>query len=86
METLKSLPNIGVKLTEQLQSVGIDTRDALRAAGAKEAWLRILAQDPSACYMRLTALEGAVQGIPDKQLAQADKDDLKAFYRQAKGK
>ena len=48
MGELSRLPNIGKTLEEQLQAVGIDTVDQLREAGSRDAWLRILAIDPSA--------------------------------------
>lgn len=48
MGALQSLPNVGPKLEQQLRDVGIESIEQLREAGAKEAWLRILAIDPSA--------------------------------------
>ena len=82
---LQELPNIGPKVAEQLEEIGVHTPEDLAAMGAKEAWLRILAIDPSACINRLMGLEGGTQGIPKKLLSQEVRDDLKAFYRQAKG-
>lgn len=84
-KALQDLPNLGPVVTEQLIAVGIDSPETLREIGAKEAWLRILAQDPSACYNRLMGLQGAILGIPKKQLSQEVRADLKAFYNQAKG-
>lgn len=84
-DPLQALPNIGSVVAGQLREVGIDSPDALRETGAKEAWLRILAIDTSACYNRLMGLEGAIRGIPKKQLPDETKEDLKAFYREAKG-
>ena len=77
---LQSMANIGPKLAAQLQQAGIETPEALRAVGSREAWLRIRANDPSACIMRLCALEGALQGIRWKDLDASVKDDLRAFY------
>jgi DNA transformation protein len=51
---------------------------------SKEAWLRILARDPSACIMRLSALEGAIRGVRWHYLDADVKADLKAFYHQHK--
>lgn len=48
MGELKKLVNIADKLEAQLNDVGITTPEELREIGAKEAWLRILARDPSA--------------------------------------
>lgn len=81
MSGMTDLPNIGPKLTEQLARAGIITPEALRQVGAENAWLRIQAFDPSACLLRLAALEGAVQGVPKAQLPQDRKDALKAFYQ-----
>lgn len=84
-DALQALPNIGADTARQLRLVGIDTPEALREAGAREAWLRILAIDDSACYNRLLGLEGAVRGLPKAQLDPETREALKVFYRQAKG-
>ena len=84
MSELTQLPNIGKKLDQQLNDVGITTIDELKNAGSKDAWMRILARDPSACIMRLSALEGAIQGIRWHDLDTVTKADLKAFYKQHK--
>lgn len=80
MGELKSLPNIADKLEAQLQEVGIESIEALKQTGSQEAWLRIASIDPSACYMRLCALEGAIQGVRWHNLEQNKKKELKAFY------
>ena len=80
MGELKSLPNIADKLEGQLHEVGIDSIDALKQTGSREAWLRIASIDPSACYMRLCALEGAIQGVRWHHLEEDQKKGLKAFY------
>ncbi len=84
MASLQDLPNIGPKLTHQLEMAGIATPEALRAIGSREAWLRILSMDPSACLLRLQSLEGAVRGVPKKALDAAVREELRAFYRQHK--
>lgn len=84
-DSLTALPNIGAETARQLREVGIDSPEALMAAGAKEAWTRILAMDPSACYNRLMGLEGAIRGIRKAELPDDIKADLKVFYRQMKG-
>jgi DNA transformation protein len=63
MGELQNLPNIGEELELQLNKAGIDTINELKKVGSKNAWLRILAFDPSACIMRLSALEGAIRGV-----------------------
>lgn len=80
MGELRKLPNIAEKLEAQLTEVGIPTVDALKQTGSREAWLRIAAIDPSACYMRLCSLEGAIQGVRWHNLDDATKKDMKVFY------
>ena len=86
MGELKTLPNIAVKLEEQLITAGITTIEQLRQVGSREAWLRILANDPTACIMRLSSLEGAIQGVRWHYLDDDTKASLRDFYRKHKGK
>ena len=81
MGELKALPNIADKLEQQLIEVGIPTVDALKQTGSREAWLRIAAIDPSACYMRLCALEGALRGVRWHHLDEQTKRSLKHSIR-----
>ena len=80
MGELKKLPNIAEKLEAQLIEVGVPTIEALKTTGSREAWLRIAAIDPSACYMRLCSLEGAIQGVRWHHLDDATKKEMKVFY------
>ena len=84
MGELSKLPNIGKAVEQQLIQVGIETPEDLREAGAKAAWLKIQAIDPSACIHRLMALEGAIQGVRKTMLPDTVKADLKAFYQEHK--
>ncbi len=84
MGNLAKLPNIGAELEKQLLDVGITTEEELRSVGSREAWLRILQRNPSACIMRLMALEGAIQGIRWHNLDNTTKESLKEFYHQHK--
>ena len=86
MGALSKLPNIGKNVEEQLNQVGINTVDELAKAGSKEAWLRILEIDESACINRLMALEGAIRGVKKNMLPDEVKADLKAFYQKNKMK
>lgn len=79
------MPNIAAKLELQLNDVGITAIEQLKEIGSREAWLRILAVDPSACIMRLYALEGAIQGIRWHYLDEETKESLKEFYKFYKG-
>lgn len=83
MSELKNLPNIAEKVEKQLIDVGITTAEQLKEIGSREAWLRILARDPSACINRLSALEGAIQGIRWHYLDYDTKKSLKEFYNSA---
>lgn len=75
MGELAKLPNIGKVLEAQLEAVGIATPEALR----------IRAADPSACFHRLCALEGALHGVRWHALDGPVKADLKEFYQSHKG-
>ena len=86
MGELVTLPNIAAKLEAQLAEAGITTIEELKRVGSREAWMRILARDPSACMMRLSALEGAIQGVRWHFLDEETKGSLKEFYIQHKGK
>lgn len=86
MGELCSLPNISVVMEKQLQDAGIETIEQLKSVGSRAAWLRILANDPSACYNRLCGLEGAICGIRWHNLPEEQKQALKQFYTQHKPK
>lgn len=78
---LTDLPNVGQKLAENLRRVGLETPEDFRAAGAREAFLRVRAQvDPTACFHQLTALAGAELGIPKKAIPAEEKAELRAFF------
>lgn len=84
MSELEKLPNIGKVLAAQLAEAGIPTAEALREAGSQNAWLAIQAIDPTACYNRLCALEGAIRGIRWHDLPPEVKGELKDFYNKMK--
>jgi len=86
MGELTTLPNIAAKLEAQLAVVGITTIEEFRLVGSREAWLRILMRDPSACGARLYALEGALQDVRWHDMDEETKRSLKEFYVQHKGK
>lgn len=80
MSELSKLHNIGKVLEEQLIEVGITTPEQLKSTGSRQAWLDIKCMDQTACYNRLCALEGAVQGIRWHYLTAECKAELKEFY------
>ena len=86
MGELTTLPNIAAKLEAQLAKAGITTLEEFRRVGSREAWLRILARDPSACGVRLYALEGALQGVRWHDMDEETKRSLKEFSTRHRGK
>ena len=84
MGELSKMPNIGKVLEQQLIDIGVETPQQLKALGSKQAWLNIKSSDPSACFNRLCALEGAIQDIRWHNLDSEVKKDLKDFYNSFK--
>lgn len=85
MDKLSDYPNIGKILEEQLNKIGINTYDELLKIGSKEAWKEIKENvDQTSCLHKLTALEGAVEGIKKSELSKEVKEDLKRFYNAQK--
>lgn len=84
MSELRSMPNLGPFIVDQLYEVGILSGEDLKDVGAKHAWLKIQQIDESACIHRLYSLEAAIQGIKKKDLPQDIKDELKEFYNEHK--
>lgn len=80
-EKLEDMPNIGKVAAGRLREVGIGTPEQLRAAGSKEALLRLREQDPGACLSMLCGLEGAIQGVRWHDLPEEKKKELKAFHQ-----
>lgn len=81
MAELANVVNLGKVIEEQLNETGVYSLAEWKIKGSKQAWLDIQKNDESACIHRLQALEGAIRGIRKKELPQAVKDDLKAFYQ-----
>ena len=82
MNRLTDLPNIGPVLAANLRKIGVETPEQLRKLGSMEALRRIRVQvDPGACLHQLQALEGAVEGIPKKEMAAEKKEELRAFFQ-----
>ena len=81
-DTLQSLPNVGPVLEQLLRQTGISSAEELRARGTMEVFQNVRNIDPGACLHMLYGIEGAIQGIPDKELSQAKKEELRHFYHQ----
>jgi DNA transformation protein len=81
MDTLTNLPNIGKKLAEKLDAVGIRTEQDLKATGSENAIIKLSALENSGvCINMLYALEGAIQGIRWHGLDKGRKEELKTFF------
>lgn len=77
---LTKLPNIGPELARLLNEVEIQDVEELRKLGAEAACLRMKAQGLDVCFHKLTALEGAVQGVKKTQLTPERRAELRTFF------
>ena len=77
---LEDLPNIGSNLAALLTESGIDSAEELMEAGAIGAFMRIRAVEGDACFSKLCALEGAVEGIRWHHLSKDKKLELRHFF------
>lgn len=77
---LQALPNIGPELARLLNEVEVRDSEQLRELGTELVFLRLKAKDPTACFHKLTALEGAVQGIKKSQISPERKAQLRQFF------
>lgn len=84
MDELMALPNVGKDLYGKLKALGIDTPEKLRQTGTEQAYLRIKAMDPGACFCLLCALEGAIRGERWHNLPPERKLELRHFFQMAK--
>ena len=82
MTDLTSLPNIGGKLADELQRVGIATAEQLVELGSVKAALRITRGRPHTGYNMLYALEGAIRGVRWHALPREDMDRVRAEYNE----
>jgi DNA transformation protein and related proteins len=81
MKHLTDIPNIGKKLSENLNMVGIHNIEDLKKTGSKESWMKIRQIDSSACINMLFALEGAIQNTRWHSLSKDTKEELKSFFQ-----
>jgi DNA transformation protein len=86
MDDLTTLPNLGKEVSRRLREVGINSADELKKVGSEQAYLRLRAIDPGACYCMLCGLEGAIQGIRWHNLPPERKTELKEFINMVKNK
>lgn len=84
MGELSKLKNISKVSEKLLNQAGIHTIEEYKAAGSKEAFLRIRQIDNTACLSMLYGLEGAIE---DKRWCDLDdntKKDLQFFFKSLK--
>ena len=74
---LTELPNIGPELARLLNEVEVHNSEELQALGAEMALLRM---GLDVCFHKLTALEGAIQGVKKSQLTPERKAELREFF------
>jgi DNA transformation protein len=79
-QTLEELPNIGSTLASLLKEAGINTPADLYDIGSLQAFVRVKTIDNEACFSKLCALEGAVEGIRWHSLSKTKKEELKRFF------
>ena len=63
MTDLTDLPNISVKVSEELRRIGVTTPEELIQLGSVEAFFRITENRSITGYNLLYALEGAIRGV-----------------------
>jgi TfoX C-terminal domain. len=80
MSELVKLPNIGKKIEEQLEQVGVKTPAELTGLGSRKVFERIMTIDETSCINKLYALEGAIQGMRWHDLPENEKMALKEYY------
>lgn len=73
---------LGKTMEKKLHSVGIHSAEELTDIGSKQAVFRLKEQYPGTCVVILYHLEAAIQGVEIKQLGEACKADLKAYFKQ----
>ncbi len=72
----------GKTMERKLHSVGIHSAEELAELGSKEAVFRLKARYPNTCVVILYYLEAAIRGVDIKQLDNACKSELKAYFKQ----
>ncbi len=77
MAELTLLRNIGKEMARKLTTVGIDSFETLREAGAKEVYFKLKMTYSRVCLVHLYALEGALEGGEFNSLTREKKRGLK---------
>ena len=81
-ELLTKLPNIGLSLAKELNSIGVFRAEQLKQIGSAEALFAIRGTSGKGCMNMLYALEGAIRNIRWHHLTDKEKLEAKnAFYK-----
>lgn len=80
MAALETL-GFGKTMERKLRSVGIHSAEELTAVGSRQAVFRLKEKYPNTCVVILYYLEAAIRGVEIKQLDDACKSELKAYFK-----
>lgn len=69
-----------------IEAVKVYVPQALREAGARDAFFRLKTLYPNVCLVHLHALEGAIRDVDCNRLPEEVREDLRAFNDDLKGK
>lgn len=72
---------LGKTMEKKLHSIGIHSAEELREIGSRQAVLRLKEKYPGTCVVILYHLEAALLGVEIKQLEDARKAELKAWFK-----
>jgi DNA transformation protein len=78
---LEDLPNISTKLASLLREIGINSPVELLNAGTLQTFERLKAVEPDACFSKLCAIQGAIDGIRWHNLTPAKKEELRQWFQ-----
>ena len=81
---LTSLTNIGQALSSRLQLAGIGSVAIFEMLTTEQIWDKLYANDPSAHYTEINAIEGAKKGVKSGSLSKKRKDELKNYVDRKK--
>ncbi len=73
---------LGKTMEKKLHAVGIHSAEELTEIGSKQAAFRLKEKYPGTCVVILYHLEAAIRGIEIKQLDEASRAELKAYFKQ----
>lgn len=84
MPKTSELPNIGKEMESLLAQIGINTAEDLKSLGTEQTFIQLQAICEDACFSKLMAIEGAIEGIRWHNVDRSRKEALKEFFNQIK--